>query len=94
MEVRQVTQGVRQEPMRLAPRPGAEARLALEIRVAEQLGASCLVTLGRGDWALTVRREGPAPAVGSTVEAELPLRAAHLFDAADGRTLSHARPDG
>jgi multiple sugar transport system ATP-binding protein len=90
---RRVTLGIRPEHVRLGSDCGA-ASVAVEVRVVERLGASDLVTLGRDAWELTLRREPAAVAPGSAVVVELPLGRAHLFDAADGRALSHARPQG
>jgi ABC-type sugar transport system ATPase subunit len=91
---RRVTLGLRPEQVRLGSSSGAEVRIAMEVRLVERLGASDLVTLGRGDWTVTLRRPADTLSSGEAVELGLPLAGALLFDAADGRTLSHARPEG
>jgi multiple sugar transport system ATP-binding protein len=91
---RRVTLGVRPEHVRLA-RPGDDATLGLEVRLVETLGPDRLLTLGRGDWTVSMRvPKSQTPGEPTAVTAAFALAHAHLFDPESGCALSHGRPDG
>jgi ABC-type sugar transport system ATPase subunit len=79
--------GVRAEDARLVP-GGTPGTIDMEVRRAEALGRSWLLSLTRGNWVLTARMtDGPPPAEGSRTAVLLDLTRAHLFDPASGRAL-------
>jgi multiple sugar transport system ATP-binding protein len=79
--------GVRAEDARLVP-GGTPGTIDMEVRKAEALGRSWLLSLTRGGWELTARTTGePPPTEGSRAAVLLDLTRAHLFDPATGRAL-------
>jgi multiple sugar transport system ATP-binding protein len=70
-----------------APRSPGSA----EVRLVERAGPFCLATVRYGNWTVTARIDGPAPAIGSLVGLEFALVQAHLFERETGRVLSSAR---
>jgi multiple sugar transport system ATP-binding protein len=79
--------GVRAEDARLVP-GGTPGTIDMEVRRAEALGRSWLLSLTCGSWELTARTtDGPPPAEGSRTAVLLDLTRAHLFDPASGRAL-------
>ena len=86
---REVELGIRPEHVRLTPSGFAEVRLV------EKHGPFRLATLRYGEWALTARMDGLAPAAeGAPVGVEFALVLAHLFDRFTGRLLAAGRSDG
>jgi ABC-type sugar transport system ATPase subunit len=95
---RPVVLGFRPEAVQVLPE-GREGKgdvvLTMEAQRSERLGSACLLTLQRGDWTVSARREGRASVEpGSLVEVGLSLDGAHLFEQATGRALSHGRAPG
>jgi ABC-type sugar transport system ATPase subunit len=87
---RELVLGVRPEHVRLGAGPPS-----WEVRLVERFGARRLITVRRGDWTVTASQEGVSPeppGEGERVGVELDLPAAHLFDRASGKALSHGRP--
>ncbi len=92
---RRVTLGIRPEDVRLMPGGDSDARLSLEVYLAETLGPDRLLSLRHGDWTVSMRLEKSlAPLEPTTVTATLALARAHLFDRESGSALSHGRPAG
>jgi multiple sugar transport system ATP-binding protein len=87
---RELTLGVRPEQVRL----GTGLSFG-EVRLVEWFGARRLVSVRYGDWTVTASQEGARHTPlgeGERVGVELDLPAAHLFDPASGKTLTHGRP--
>ncbi len=81
--------GIRPEYVRMTASGSAEVRLV------EKYGPFRLATLRYGEWTVTARMDGPAPAAeGSPVGVEFALVQAHLFDRSTGRLLASGRSDG
>ncbi len=81
--------GIRPEHVRMTPSGSAEVLLV------EKYGPFRLATLRYGEWTVTARMDGSAPAAeGSLVGVEFALVQAHLFDRFTGRLLASGRSDG
>ncbi len=92
---RRVTLGVRPEHVRLARNGDTDATLGMDVCLAETLGPNRLLTLGHGDWTVSLPVEKSlAPVENATVTTAFTVTRAHLFDQESGRALSHGRPDG
>jgi ABC-type sugar transport system ATPase subunit len=89
---RELALGIRPENVRLSE-PGDEisARpltLSMEVSAVERFGGHCLVTLQRGDWRLTLRRDGGCSLVErQTAAVELDSSRLHWFDPTSGTAL-------
>jgi multiple sugar transport system ATP-binding protein len=91
---KEVTLGIRPEHLRFGTDRDGDTRLAMEVRLIETMGPTCLVTLQRGGWTLTVRHErGTVPLEGTTVEVGFAFEQAHLFDRESGIALAQGRAD-
>jgi multiple sugar transport system ATP-binding protein len=90
---RPVLLGLRPEHVRLQcgsrDATAEEVVVTLDIVRLEYLGAVSILTLGKGEEALTARHAGPCPSVGARVDVTLALPRAHLFDAGSGLALAH-----
>jgi ABC-type sugar transport system ATPase subunit len=79
--------GLRAEDARLVP-GGTPGTIDMEVRKAEALGRSWLLSLTRGGWELRARTTDESPPTeGSRAAVLLDLTRAHLFDPATGRAL-------
>jgi multiple sugar transport system ATP-binding protein len=90
----EVTLGVRPEDVRVGAADG-DARLEMEIALAEPLGTATLLTLRRAGWQVTatVGRESNV-AEGEKVEVRFDMARTHWFDRASGLALDGCRPSG
>jgi ABC-type sugar transport system ATPase subunit len=82
---RKLTLGIRPENVRLSE-AGHETStrpltISMEVNAVERLGGHCLATLRRGDWSLTLRRDGECSLVEKqTAAVELDPSRLHWFD--------------
>ena len=93
-----LTLGLRPEHVRLAEEAeerGGNPHLIMEVLLVETLGATSLVTLGRGRWQLLAHGERrPSLRERQTVKVELDMKRGHLFDKASGLALGGSIPAG
>jgi len=90
---RDVTVGARPEDVIVGPDETGGVKLQMEVRLIEARGADRLLTLRRGDWALTARQPAgePAASAAGLTTVGLRLGRAHLFDGVTGVALCHGR---
>ncbi len=90
---KEVTLGIRPEHVYFGADRDGETRLAMEVRLLERMGPTCLATLQRDGWTVTVRLERETvPPEGAVVEVGFALEQAHLFDRESGVALAYGAP--